>query len=284
MEPTGRCTAIPLPAQTHVHRAFTACDDWTECNLHSDKQKDVLHWRSKDMHLYSKRVAVLFGGLLMALAFVAAPATHADEWNRSTRFSINQQFQVPNATLDANTNYVMKLLDSPSERHVVQVFNDDQSRLLSMFIAISSEQMRPAEGTEFTFMEVDPGYAKPIQKWFYPGRTIGLEFIYSPQQLTEIAAHQGGRSITTLSAEVIPAPVEEPTQIAEAQPTEIPRAEPEPEVAPAPAPEPEPPAAVEQPAPEPEPAPAEELPKTAGELPFIGLIGLLSLGAGLTLR
>ena len=238
------------------------------------------------MHSYPKRVAVLFGGLLIALAFVAAPATHADEWDRMTRFSINQPFQVPNATLEPNTKYLMKLLDSPSERHVVQVFNEDQSRLLSMFIAISAEQMRPAEGTEFTFMEVAPGYAKPIQKWFYPGRTIVLKFIYPPQQLTDIAAHQGGRSVTTLSAEVIPAPVEEPTQIAEAQPTEIPRAEPEPqpEVAPAPAPEPEAPAAVEEPAPAPEPAPAEELPKTAGELPFIGLIGLLSLGAGLTLR
>src|SRR2546422_8419007 len=236
------------------------------------------------MHSYPKRVAVLFGGLLIALAFVAAPATHADEWDRMTRFSINQPFQVPNATLDANTKYVMKLLDSPSERHVVQVFNEDESKLLSMFIAISAEQMRPAEGTEFTFMEVDPGYAKPIQKWFYPGRTIGLEFIYSPQQLQEIAAHQGGRSLTSLSAEVIPAPAEEPTQIAEAQPTEIPRAEPE--VAPEPQvqePVSEPPA-VSEPAPEPEPAPAEELPKTAGELPMLGLIGLLSLGVGLTLR
>jgi hypothetical protein len=233
------------------------------------------------MHSYWKRVAVVMGGLLLALAFVAAPATHADEWNRSTRFSINQEFQVPNATLNANTKYVMKLLDSPSERHVVQLFNEDESKLLSMFIAISAEQMRPAEGTEFTFMEVDPGYPKPIQKWFYPGRTIGLEFIYSPEQLQQIAAHQGGRSVTTLTAEVIPPPAEEPAQIAEAQPTEIPRAEPAPEPQ-AQEPVSEPPAA--EPAPEPEPAPAEELPKTAGELPMLALIGLLSLGAGLTLR
>jgi len=55
------------------------------------------------MHSYPKRVAVLFGGLLIALAFVAAPATHADEWDRMTRFSINQPFQVPNATLEPNT-------------------------------------------------------------------------------------------------------------------------------------------------------------------------------------
>jgi hypothetical protein len=239
------------------------------------------------MHSYSKRVAVLFGGLLLALAFVAAPATHADEWNRSTRFSINHQFQVPNATLEANTNYVMKLLDSPSERHVVQVFNEDQNRLLAMFIAISAEQMRPAEGTQFTFMETDPGYAKPIQKWFYPGRTIGLEFIYPKQQLLDIAAHQGGRSITTAVAEVIPAPIEEPVQIAENQPpAELPRAE-EPAVVeeqPVQQPEPAVSEAPAEPAPAPEPEPAQELPKTAGELPIIGLIGLLSLGAGLTLR
>jgi hypothetical protein len=262
------------------------------------------------MHITSKSVAVLVGGLVLALFIFAPPAAQASETDRLTHFMVNQSFEVPGKVLQPNTRYVMKLHDSYQNRNVVQVFTDDEKQMLAQFLAINSERLEPVNHTTFTFIETQPGYPKPIREWFYPGRNIGLEFIYPKEQAAEIARHStqqtaeviaqepirgdfGTTSTAQVSgpseesvvtppveeqtAEVIPPPAQEETQIAQAEPAPA-----TPEVTPA---EPE----VTQPA-ETEPvqtasaAEPEELPRTAGELPLVGLIGLLCLGLGLGLK
>jgi hypothetical protein len=230
--------------------------------------------------------AALIGGLVLALVFIAPTTVRGDEWNLATRFSINQQFEVPGAILEANTPYVIRLHDSPAERNVVQIFNEDQSKLITMFIAIRSERMDPTDDTKFTFMESAPGFPLPIKEWFYPGRLTGREFLYSKDQLERIAGYRT-RATTTEVAAALPAPEPEPAfepapeePVVEAPaPVEEAPAE---EVAQAEVPQQE--EAVEQPAEEPIQTASNELPRTAGELPLIGLLGLLSLGAGLGLR
>ncbi len=276
-----------------------------------------------------KGPAICLGFLMLALVLVAPPATHADEWNLLTRFTVNHPFEIPGMTLQPNTPYVIRLLDSPSNRNVVQVFNDDETKMLSMFMAISDERREPADRTVFTFVETEPGYPLPIREWFYPGRLIGREFVYPKEQALEIARHAKEpilaaesvnlHDLSAIKVEAI-GPIREaplPTTataenvtkaelppVEEAKPTPAPEPEPEPappvaeeqpqptEEAPAiaentqPAPEPEQ-EAVPAPAPEPsttEQADNRELPRTAGELPLIALIGLLCLGAGLGLR
>jgi hypothetical protein len=237
--------------------------------------------------------AVIISGLILALVFLAPTIVRGDEWNLATRFTINQQFEVPGAILEANTPYVIRLHDSPSTRNVVQIFNEDQSRLLAMFIAIRDERMEPTDDTRFTFMESAPGFPLPIKEWFYPGRLSGLEFLYSKDQLERIAGYR--TSATTQVAQVQPAP--EPEPVVEPEPApEIAEVAPEPE--PAPVEEPveaeseiaqaEPPQqeepVVEEPVEEPVQSASDELPRTAGELPMLGLLGLIALGAGLGLR
>src|SRR5688572_27202470 len=110
--------------------------------------------------------AVIISCFVLALVFVAPVTLKGDEWNLATRFSINQQFEVPGAILEANTPYVIRLHDSPAERNVVQIFNEDQTKLVTMFIAIRSERMEPEDETKFTFMESAPGFPLPIKEWF----------------------------------------------------------------------------------------------------------------------
>ncbi len=271
-----------------------------------------------------KGSAICLGFLMLALVLVAPPATHADEWNLMTRFTVNHPFEIPGMTLQPNTRYVIRLHDSPSTRNVVQVLNDDETKMLAMFMAVSDERLEPADRTVFTFIETEPGYPLPIREWFYPGRLNGLEFIYPKEQALEIARHAkepilaaDSANLHNLSAIKVEAigPIREapPATTATAQnvtKAELPPVE-EAKPAPAPEPEPAPPVAEEQPQPteeapaiaentQPEPeqpaaAPAEpeqqpapaateetrELPRTAGELPLIALIGALCLGAGL---
>src|SRR5262245_23597600 len=275
------------------------------------------------MQIASKSVAVLVSGLVLALFLWAPPAVQASETDRLTHFMVNQSFEVPGKVLQPNTRYVMKLHDLYQNRNVVQVFTDDEKEMLAQFLAVNSERLEPVNHTTFTFIETQPGYPKPIREWFYPGRNIGLEFIYPKEQALEIAKHANQPVLTTetainlhdlgsvtitaqepivgdfgttataqntvtgpseqsvvtppveeQTAEVIPPPAEEQSQIAQAETPEVTPAEPEPEVT--------------QPA-EAEPvqtasAEPEELPRTAGELPLVALIGMLCLGLGLGLK
>jgi hypothetical protein len=269
------------------------------------------------MHIASKSVAVFIGGLMLVLVFFAQPAVQASETDRLTHFMVNQNFEVPGKVLQPNTRYVMKLHDLYQNRNVVQVFTDDEKQMLTQFLAINSERLEPVDKTTFTFIETQPGYPKPIREWFYPGRNIGLEFVYPKEQALEIARHAKEPVLTTETAinlhhlgsvtvtaqepitgdfgttataqNTVTGPSEEATvqQPAVEQPhiaqneekaePEVERTKPiEPEVA-------EPTAPPEQTA-SAEPSKPEELPKTAGELPLVGVLGMLCLGLGLGLK
>jgi hypothetical protein len=223
--------------------------------------------------------------LAAVCAFVAATGVvvfraQADQWDKKTVLTVNQPIQISDTYLEPGT-YVLKLLDSSSDRHIVQIFNRDQNHLINTVMAIPNYRLEPTGNSRFMFWETPPGSARAMRAWFYPGDNFGQEFRY-PKQLRQLA------SLTT---------VETKTRVEEA-PAPAPVAEP------APAPEPEAQAVVQEPAhveeqareeviiaqntpppppAEPAPAPAaapapEELPKTATPYPVIGLSGLFSLG------
>ena len=201
---------------------------------------------------------------LLGMAF--APNAPADEWNKKTVLTVSEPIQVPNMILPAGT-YVIKLLDSPSDRHIVQIFNADENHLFTTILAIPNYRLQPTGKTVVTFWETPPGQPKALRAWFYPGDNFGQEFAYPKSAAVQIAAvaHQ-------------PVPTTETTQAAELPQAEVTQTQPEPqEVAQATPP----PAPVAEPAPAPEPAPVpapQELPKTGSPYPLIGLAGLLSLG------
>jgi hypothetical protein len=61
--------------------------------------------------------------LLAATVLGAAvlPSARADEWNKKTVVTFSQAVEVPGKVLPADT-YTFQLLDSPSDRHIVQIF------------------------------------------------------------------------------------------------------------------------------------------------------------------
>lgn len=285
------------------------------------------------MHSVNKTAAIIISCFILALVFLAPPLIHGDEWNLATRFTVNHPFEVPNLVLQPNTPYVIRLYDSPAERHVVQIYNEDQTKLLTMFMGVSDERMETADKTVFTFIETAPGYPLPMKEWFYPGRLHGLEFVYPKDQAMEIARHAREPILSADAGDLHKLSairVEAIGPIGEARPTatqtaevtkseETPVTEEKPSVAEnTPVVDQENAAEqenlensqqiaqndndsnlkseesevqLEKPAAEPE-TPAvteasnnkEELPRTAGELPLIALIGALCLGAGLGLK
>src|SRR5262249_34884819 len=113
-----------------------------------------------------------------------------DESDFKTYITVDKPVQVPGALLEPNVKYTFTRLGVESGRNlIVRVENADQTKVISSFMAISDERLQPADGTILTFYETEAGYAKPVRSWFYPGRQIGLQFIYPKAKMTEITAH-----------------------------------------------------------------------------------------------
>jgi hypothetical protein len=215
---------------------------------------------------------------MVIAACVVAHRAQADEWDKKTVLTVNQPIQVADKLLEPG-KYVFKLLDSSSDRHIVQIFNDDQSRLINTVLAIPNYRLQPTGDSRFAFWETPRGNARALRAWFYPGDNFGQEFPY-PKHLATIET----ASVTT--SPQIPAAQTHPVETApEPQPqTEASAPEPEQRNQPVEIAQNAPPPAT----PTPEPSPTSEqpktLPNTASAFPLIGLLGLLSVGVYRLLR
>jgi len=214
-----------------------------------------------------------------AVAFAAAIvpfSAQADQWDKKTILTVNQPIQVAKTVLQPG-QYVFKLLDSASDRHIVQIFNGDQTHIIDTVLAIPNYRLQPTGHSRFTFWETPPGHARALRAWFYPGDNFGQEFAY-PKQLAMLETSAAAMT-TAMSTDIAPvetpsAPASEPTaeRSAEAEEQPVETAE-----------NAAPPAASEAPAaPEAQPAPPEEpapttLPKTGSPYPLVGLAGLAAL-------
>jgi hypothetical protein len=215
--------------------------------------------------------------ILKSAAFVAVPlmvacgiTAQADQWDKYTKVTVSQSIEVPGAVLPAGT-YIFQLLDSPSDRHVVQVFNERKDHIFASVIAIPNYRLKPTGKTVLTFYEAPAGQPQPVRAWFYPGDNFGQEFVYPKHRNLSIAQNT---STTTTT----------PVPVAETPEPEVVQAAPTPEPAPVQvAPEPQPEVAANEPPPAPAPLPATPvMPQTASNVPLFAMLGLLSIGAALS--
>ena len=213
---------------------------------------------------------------LAVLCLLVAPTATADEWNRKTVVTFSGPVEVPGVgaqILPAGT-YIFKILDSQSDRHIVQIFNQDETHVFTTILAIPNYRLKTTDKTVITFSERPAGQPEALKAWFYPGHEWGEEFVYAKSRAVELAKETNEPVLAT-PIELAAAPVE----ALKTAPVEAvaPTGEP---VELAQVVEPPPAAAAE-----PQPVAPAALPKTASPLFLIALIGLLALagGAALTL-
>ncbi len=238
--------------------------------------------------------ATAFCLTLMGMAF--APTAKADAWNRKTVMTFSGPVEIPGVhlkgwgVLPAGT-YVFKILDSQSDRHIVQIFNADETQCYATILAIPNYRLRATGKTVVTFRERPAGQPEALRAWFYPGRNWGEEFVYPKAKAIELAKVTN-TPVLFVAAE-IPVEVAEPIKTAD-EPVVVelkqapimaikPTGE-EVEVADVVTPPPAQEMAAEKAEPIAVAAASKELPKTASPLGLIALLGLLALGAAWTLR
>jgi hypothetical protein len=224
------------------------------------------------------------------LSAMVSPSAKADNINHKTTVTFSGPVEIPPVyvtgmrVLPAGT-YVFKLLNSSTNRHIVQIFNKDQTRIYATILAIPNYRLRRTNKTVITFNEGVNGAPQPIRAWFYPGANWGEEFVYPKARAVELAKVTKA-PVPALQAEVAVevAKPEEPAVVAVLQQAPIIAVKPtgeEVEVAQVIQSEPPPAATATAAA---APNFPKELPATASSLPLIALCGLLALGGALSVR
>ena len=77
--------------------------------------------------LHSRKTLGTVSVLALATGLLAVRA-NADQWDQKTILAVNEPIQVRDTFLEPG-QYVLKLFNSQGDRHIVQIFNADQSRL-----------------------------------------------------------------------------------------------------------------------------------------------------------
>jgi hypothetical protein len=271
-----------------------------------------------------KRVTAIAAAVFIAALIALTINVKAQDFNplEKTYLTFSAPVELPGMMLPAGT-YTFKLADTPS-RNVVQVLSQDEKKIHGQFLFVQAQRRDPSGDTVVTFRETAEGTTPAVHYWFYPGETIGKEFVYPKDQAVKIAGRTHEKVLSTegdISAESQVSSIDEsgkvtpwerqsrdnntaaaaptPNVSTPAQPTAAagslagnrgpaqPEAQPDRTIASDTAVSP-------APAPAPrnnavgtsgqQPTAARELPKTASPLPITGLFGLFSFASGLGLR
>ena len=229
---------------------------------------------------------------LALMGVVISPAANASEWNRKTTMTFSGPVEIPGVhlkgwgVLPAGT-YVFKIVDSNSDRHIVQIFNASETRIYATILAIPNYRLRATDKTVVTFRERPAGEPEALRAWFYPGRNWGEEFVYPKAKAMELAKETNTPVLFTETE--LPLEVTEPLlpvtapEVAQLKQAPIKAIEPTGETVEVAAVVTPPPAVELQPDVEPTQI-AAVLPQTSSLLPLIAMLGLLALGLGLAFR
>jgi hypothetical protein len=204
------------------------------------------------------------GFCLILLCLLAMPvAAMADEFDQATKVTFSEPVEVPGHVLAAGT-YWFTLLDSSANSNIVQIWNNDRSKLVATIFAVSDYRYRPTGKTVINFEERPADQPEAIEAWFYPGENFGHEFVYPKARAAALAVQTQKAVLSmpdaTANDAAPPAmnavtPSGEEAELSEIVESEVPSDE-----------------------------VVTRLPQTASPLPLFGLLGFMAIGAGLYFR
>jgi hypothetical protein len=228
------------------------------------------------MKLFKALTAVCSVALVGA---ALTPVARADSYDEKTVVTFSGPVEIPGVhlkgwgVLPAGT-YVFKLVNSQSDRHIVQIFSADEKTVYATILAIPNYRLKVTGKTVITFRERPAGEPEALRAWFYPGKAWGEEFVYHKSVAIELAKSENSTVLST--------PAEIPVEVETIQTVDEPVIA---QLREAPVQAIQPTGQEVELAQVVTPPPAEQvaLPATASSMPLIGLLGLMFLGAAFVL-
>lgn len=136
------------------------------------------------------------------LTTMSALPVRAQTMDSRTEFTFNQPVELPGVTLPPGT-YIFRFADATTGRKVMQVTaKDSTNKTYGMFLTINAERPRPSNDAELRFLETPAGRPTAVKTWWYPGNSIGREFIYPKSQARRLAQATNQTVLTTQAESV----------------------------------------------------------------------------------
>ena len=153
--------------------------------------------------MLSKSVVVSACAAAMFATVNVRPALAQGPIDSRTEFTFNAPVELPGVTLPPGT-YVFRFADATTSRKVMQVLaKNDSNKTYGLFLTISAQRAKPSDDAELRFLETPAGKPAAVKTWWYPGNSIGREFIYPKEQARRLAMATNTTVLTT-KAETVP--------------------------------------------------------------------------------
>src|SRR5262249_31722096 len=104
--------------------------------------------------MYKSRVVMAAFALILGAAM--CQSAFADAWNKKTKVTFSGPVQIPGVSLPAGS-YVFKLVESSSNRNVVQVTNLREDKVYATILAIPDYRINASSKTVMYFSESQGG-------------------------------------------------------------------------------------------------------------------------------
>ncbi len=129
---------------------------------------------------------LLIAACLISLGAYMGPKANAGDLDEKSMLTFDQPVELPGVVLPAGT-YIFKLVDSPVDRHIVQVLSADERTIYATINAIPKLRYNAPENTLIVYEDRAAGAPRAIKEWFYPDRRVGHEFVYSKVEPGQLA-------------------------------------------------------------------------------------------------
>ena len=113
---------------------------------------------------------------VLAIVFLVAvtPKAQAQLLNERIRVTFSAPVEIPGVVLPAGT-YVFVALEPG---HITRVLSADERTVYGTFLTIPEERLEPVEKPTIILGENPIGTPEKVDAWFYPGDSLGSEFMY----------------------------------------------------------------------------------------------------------
>ena len=147
-----------------------------------------------------RRIQTTVAALCAALALTAGIASSQTiPADRTTYVTFSGPVSIPGMTLPAGT-YTFRLLNSDTNRNIVQIFDREGMKLYTTLLAIPATRPEPSGDPVITFKETPADRAPAVRYWYYAGDTAGNELVY-PKAQAMLIAKASGESVMSVDSE-----------------------------------------------------------------------------------